>query len=435
MPSTIILRMPPDGTDETEWLVVDDAGVRTGPRQRGPLSLAAAVAQNHRLVVLVSATDVLLAEPELPPGSGAKLARAVPFALEEHLTEDIDTLHFAIGRRSAGTTTPVAVVARELLQGWIATLNAAGLNPGVIYADVSLLPENPGQTILWIEDSRLSVRRAGQPPFTVEVSPIDEALAIAGVISDPQPTADHEPAAAETHLELEPPRTPESALLFTTQEDWARVQDTFDTLIDRFASLKVQLLPEGPLVWLARELPNTHAINLLQGEFAPPENYGSQWRKWRVAAFLGLGLLGTHIAAEALSLHQTKKQSAELQTSINQIFASTIPGEKPVDARRQMQARLSQIRGSAAGPEYFLHTLQSLSEALSARPHTSIDALSYRESTMDLKITAPSVDDLGRLSQVMQQHGLTAEIQSSTPVGNAVEGRVQIRAPQGGASK
>jgi len=427
--------MPPPGSEDTEWLVVDDDGVRTGPRQRGPLSLAAAVAQTHRLVVLVAATEIMVAEPELPPGSGAKLARAVPFALEEQLTEDIDTLHFAIGRRGAGTTTPVAVVAREALQGWIATLNAAGLNPAAIYADVALLPENPGQTVLWIEDSRLSVRRTGQPPFTVEVAPIEEALAVAGVISDPLPP----PAPADTDgtmaIELPPPPEPESALLYATQEDWTRVQSTFDTLIERFASLKVQLLPEGPLVWLARELPHTQAINLLQGEFAPPENYGSQWRRWRVAAFLGIGLLGTHIAAEALSLHQSKKQSAELQTSIEQIFSSSMPGEKPVDARRQMQSRLSQIRGSAAGPEYFLHALQSLSDAISGRPHTSVDALSYRESTLDLKITAPSVDDLAQLSQVMQKQGLTAEIQSSVPAGNAIEGRMQIRASAEGGRK
>ena len=242
-------------------------------------------------------------------------------------------------------------------------------------------------------------------------------------------------AAAETDVVAEAP-APASALLFATQEDWAQVQDAFDKLIDRFESLKVQLLPEGPLVWLARELPTANAINLLQGEFAPQENYGSQWRKWRVAAFLGIGLLGTHICADALSLHQAKKHSAELQTSIEQIFASSLPGEKPVDARRQMQARLSQIRGTGAGPEYFLRTLQSLSGAIAGRPKTSVDALSFRESTLDLKLTAPTVDDLAALSQSMQKQGLIAEIQSSTPSGNGIEGRVQIRGAAGtGAGK
>lgn len=407
--------MPPAGSDETEWLVIDETGVRTGPRQRGPLSLAAAVAHNHRVIALVPATEVMLAEPELPPGSGTKLARAVPFALEELVTDDIDTLHFAIGRRAAGGTTPVVVVARSLLESWIAALREAGLSPHAIYADVSLLPDNPGQTVLWLEESRLSVRRAAGPAFTVEVSPIEEALAVAGII--------HEPLHSEG-VEAPPP---ESAVLYTTQEDWAAVQDTFNRLQDRFASLKVQLLPEGPLMWLARQLPDMQAINLLQGEYAPSEDYGSHWRRWRVAAFLAMGLLGTHIAAESLALHQARKQSAELKTSLEQVFSSALPGERPADPRRQMMTRLAQIRGAAAGPQYFLRTLQSLSGALAGRPNTSVDALSYRDATLDLKITAPSVGELSQFSQLMSKQGLTAEIQSSNPVGSAVEGRMQIR--------
>lgn len=424
MPTTLLLRMPPAGSDETEWLVVDDGGERTGPRQRGPLALAAAIAQHHRVVALVPATEVMLAEPELPPGSGAKLARAVPFALEELVTDDIDTLHFAIGKRGAGSTTPVAVVARSLLDSWLATLKSAGLTPQALFADVSLLPENPGQTVLWIEESRLSVRRAAGPAFTVEVSPIDEALAVAGMIhaSVEAEGGDAVPAA-------------ENALLYTTQEDWSQVQDAFDKLLDRFASLKVQLLPEGPLVWLARQLPGTQAINLLQGEYEPSEDYGSQWRRWRVAAFLAAGLLATHIAAESFALHQANKQSAELKTGIDQIFASAMRGENPVDPRRQMQARLSQIRGSAAGPEYFLRTLQSLSGAVASRPNTSVDALSYRDATLDLKVTAPGVEDLSQFSQLMIKEGFTAEIQSSNPVGDTVEGRMQIRAAGAGSKK
>jgi general secretion pathway protein L len=420
MASTLLLRMPPAGSDETEWLVVDETGSRTGPRQRGPLSLAAAVAQQHRVVALVPATDVMLAEPELPPGSGAKLARAVPFALEELVTDDIDTLHFAIGRRGPGNTTAVAVVARTLLESWLATLKAAGLNPQALYADVALLPDNPGQTVLWLEDTRLSVRRASGPAFTVEVSPIEEALAVAGVI--------HDAPAGEG---MEPPPL-DSAVLYTTPEDWERVQDSFDKLIDRFASLKVQLLPEGPLVWLARELPQAPAINLLQGEYAQADNYGSQLKRWRVAAILAVVWLGTHIAAESFALHQANKQNKELQASIDTLFSQSMPGATATDPRRQMQSRLAQIRGGAGGPEYFLRALHSLSGAATQRRGTVIDALSYRDATLDLKITAPSVEELSQFSQLIGKDGLTADLQSSNPVGSGVEGRLQVRAPKTG---
>src|ERR1700678_2917790 len=119
MPQTLLLRIPSPGQEETEWLTIDDSGLSETIRQRGSLTLAAAVAGTGNVVVLAPATQILLAEPELPPGSGIKLARAVPFALEEQLTEDIDQLNFAIGRRRDSGGTPVAVVSRSILQGWV----------------------------------------------------------------------------------------------------------------------------------------------------------------------------------------------------------------------------------------------------------------------------------------------------------------------------
>ena len=159
MPQSLLLRLPSPGQDETEWLTLDEAGAPTPTRQRGTLSLAAAVWRRGRVIALAPASQILLAEPELPPGSGAKLARAVPFALEEQLTEDVDLLSFAIGRRRAGGSTPVAVVSRSVLQGWMAELDSAGIVPEAIYPDISLMPENPGQTVLWLEQERLAVRR------------------------------------------------------------------------------------------------------------------------------------------------------------------------------------------------------------------------------------------------------------------------------------
>src|SRR5580700_11199625 len=137
MPQTLLLRLPPAGQEETEWLTLDETGAPTPTRQRGSLSLAAAVWRTGRVVVLAPSTQILLAEPELPPGSGTKLARAVPFALEEQLTEDVDQLSFAIGQRRSHGRIPVAVVSRSVLQGWIADLSAAGLDPQSIYADIS----------------------------------------------------------------------------------------------------------------------------------------------------------------------------------------------------------------------------------------------------------------------------------------------------------
>jgi general secretion pathway protein L len=413
MPHTLLLRLPAPGEEDAEWLAIDETGVPTTTRQRGPMNLAAAVARSAQVIVMAPATQILLAEPELPPGSGLKLARAVPFALEEQLTEDVDSLVFALGKRRASGGTPVAVVSRTVLEGWLAQLGAVGIEPVAIYPDMSLLPDNPGQTVLWLENERLSVRRPGKLPLAVELTPVTEALIVAGVIADP--LAEHQAAPSE------------NAVLYVTRDDWGRVQLEIERLVDQFESLKIQLLADGPLPWLARSLAGTDAVNLLQGEFARNTDYTARWRRWRSAAVLAAGLLVAHVAAEAVQLRQAKHETAAIDTQIAQVFSSAMPAEPLQDPRRQMQARLDQIRRAGGGPQYFLRTLEVLSGALAATPKTRIDSMSYRENALDMKVTAPSLADLSQLSQLVGKQGLTAEIQSSTPAAAGVEANLQVR--------
>jgi general secretion pathway protein L len=418
MPHTLLLRLPASGEEETEWLSIEDSGAPSTARQRGPLSLAAAVARSARVVALAPASQILLAEPELPPGSGVKLARAVPFALEEQLTEDVDQLSFSIGRRPVSGHTPVAVVSRATLQSWIAQLAAAGIDPVAIYPDISLVPENPGQTVLWLEGSRLAVRRPGSLPFAVELTPVAEALAVAGVIPDPL---------AEPPREGEAPPPLESAVLYANREDWTRVQEEFQALAGSFASLKVQILADGALPWLGRSLQGTEAVNLLQGDFARNTDYNARWLRWRTAAMLAGGLLFAHIAAAMIRIHQANHETQALDSEISQMFQQAMPSEKMQDPRRQMQARLDRIRHAGPGPEYFLHSLEVLSTAISTAPSTRINSLAYREQALDLRVTAPSLTALAQISQQVSKQGLTADIQSSQPVEGGVDAHLQVR--------
>ena len=414
MPQILLLRLPPPGQEDTEWLVMDDSGESATTRQRGSLTLAAAVSRTGKVIALVPATQILLAEPELPPGSGIKLARAVPFALEEQLTEDIDQMSFAIGRRRPSGGTSVAAVSRAVLQKWIADLRAAGLEPVAIYPDILLMPENPGHTVLWLENGRLAVRRPGALPLAVELSPVSEALVVAGVIADPIHTA----------VEL---KAPESALLYVTREDWAKSQKEFEQLADKFESLKIQLLPDGPLPWLARGLAHTDAVNFLQGEFERTTDFNARWRQWRTAALLAAALLLVHAAAAALQIREAKRETAALDAQIANVFSAAMPGERLQDPRRQMQSRLDRIRKSGTGPEYFLRTLKVLSGAMAVAPKTDVDSLSYREDSIDMKVRASSLAAVSQLSQFIGKQGMTAEIQSSTPVAGGVEAHLQLR--------
>src|SRR3954470_7408792 len=173
MADWLLLRLPHDPSQEASWILADARGNALSAPQVGALDVAAQRAVGRHVCVLVPGTDVLLTEPELPAKAGAKLQQIVPYALEEQLAEDIDELHFAIGKRSRdGPTTPVAVVALSLMDEWTSTLKAAGLVPEAMYVDSDLLPVNPGHAVALLEDDVVVVR----PPVGSTISMPSDAL-------------------------------------------------------------------------------------------------------------------------------------------------------------------------------------------------------------------------------------------------------------------
>jgi len=133
-----------------------------------------------------------------------------------------------------------------------------------------------------------------------------------------------------------------------------------------------------------------------------------------------------------LQIRNANHDSAVLDGQMSQIFSIAMPGDKMVDPRRQMQTQLDRIRKSGAGPQYFLHTLQVLGGALTSSPKATIESMSYREHSLDVKLTAPDLAALSTISQAVGKQGLTGEIKSSTPTAAGIEANMQFRSPGAG---
>src|SRR5262245_53754069 len=67
----------------------------------------------QKIIVLVPGEDVLLIQVQLPKMSKARLAKAIPYALEDQITEDPDNLHFAISKVKENGLIAVAVVNKK----------------------------------------------------------------------------------------------------------------------------------------------------------------------------------------------------------------------------------------------------------------------------------------------------------------------------------
>jgi general secretion pathway protein L len=401
MAEWLIIRLAREPQRGARWIVADDAGRIVVQSQGGPLGEAVTLAAGRRVCVLVSGADVLVTEADVPVRSNAKIQQVVPFALEEHLADDIESLHFAVGRRTASGRLQVAVVARTLLDGWLTELKAAGLAPEAVYADSELVPANPGQAVALLDGEDVVLRM-----------PDSAAVALpAGTFAAAFDLAQHDDV--------------RGLIVYAEPDDWARRSGEVDALRERFDTIKVQLLPDGAVALFARELATAEPVNLLQGNYAPTSSFASGWRAWRVAAFLAAGLLGLHILGKALELGALTRAERRIDASIEEVFRKAMPGEQnTVDARRRMEQRLAAARGGGTG---LLPALGAVAQARSGVPGTAVQNLSYREGMLDIRMSAPNAEALDRLSELLRSQGYDADLTSSSTTEAGYEGRLQLR--------
>jgi general secretion pathway protein L len=410
MAELLVVRLnPANVADAAQWLVVDGAGAPLGKVQSGALADAAPLSLNRRTIVLVPGTDALLAEPVLPAKSGAKAAQIVPFALEEQLADDVEDLHFAVGRRDGRPGTPVTVVARARMQEWLETLSAAGIRADAMHAETTALPVTPNGVTLVIDDARVYVRREQGQGAVLEVEPLIEALQLALASGD---------------------ESREHVTIYVSETDYEREKDLLEGLREFTASLQLKLLPDGPLPLLAANALSASPVNLLQGAYAVKRSLNVSFAPWRYAAVLALVFVATHLGLKTWQYFHYKSAETRLDQQITEVFQQAMPGApvpSPLQARRQFELRLSQLRGSAPQSGIMV-SLAALGEAIAQSPDTTIEAISYRNNTTEVRVLAPTVDVLDRIRQVATEKGLGAEIQSANPREAKFEGRLQLKA-------
>lgn len=406
MADSVVLRLR-DDPGNCEWVVVDADGRLTERRRDGSLSDARASATGRRLIVLVPGPAVVTTRAELPQVSKARQRQMLPFTLEDQFAEDVASLHFAAGSRTADDQLYVSVVGRERLEEWLQQLTAAALEPVAMYADTDGVADTPSTLNIIYENDTVFARRPGDAAVSIEGLPFSDAVAI--VADDPDgesavqhallciDAASHEANAAEIHA-----------------------------LSEKFASFDVKLLNEDALPLFASKLINHPGANLLQGIYAPKSNWGAMLKPWRVAAMLAAGLVATALLGTVVEYIQLRRTDTLLTTTLETRCGEQFNNTNIRQCESEVNALLGTRGESSGGSEEFLATLASVAETSNAA--NTLRSISYRNSVMDMQLVTPDVPALDAFSRSLDDAGaFTVSVQSTNPQEDGtVESRVQI---------
>ena len=275
--------------EQARWLL---QGTARPTVQHGTLDEAMVAATGHPVIVLAPAERLVLTGTELQIRQKAKLRKAIAYALEEQLAEDIDVLHFALGPVESGRQS-VAVIERDLLQQWLAACSRHQIIPRAIVPDVLALPWQEGDWFAACDQQRALVRTG-------------RAMGYA---------CDRDNLAILLQASLDEAETPPANIHLWQCGDTEALQWPHDQprlLRHRCDGEILQLLSES--------LDLNAAINLLQGDFSTQTDLTKSLKPWRWAAGLALVLFALGYTGKLIERHHLATQQQALRQQAEQIY-------------------------------------------------------------------------------------------------------------------
>ncbi|HEY1076322.1 MAG TPA: type II secretion system protein GspL, partial [Fontimonas sp.] len=346
MRETLYIRLRAAEADApTAYCIASPDAVASFVVETAPLEAVLAHAAGRRLVVLVPSADVRLASVALPAKQAAKALQAIPYLLEDQLADDVETLHFALGTRQGDGGWPVAIVAHQRLQQWLALFTERGLRPDAMIPDVlALAVPAERQFSMLVDGEQILVRSGSDNGFVCAREDLELSLQLA----DPE---------RERSLRIAIPR-----------------DQQFDP-----STLGRDVEPlhgyTQPLDALLQALRPAQAIDLLQGNYSAKQNLIRHWLPWRLAASLaGIAVL----LAAAVHGVQAFRLGSELQalnSANEERYKQIFPGEtRIVDLDAQLTQQLTRLSGGT-GNAKMLPLIATVASAQAAVSGLKIDAL------------------------------------------------------------
>ena len=408
---TLLIRLLPDVPEQAvrraEWLVFEANQPTLGSSERGELKDITELTRSRRVIVLTPTEDTLLSTIQIKTRNRQQLVKAIPFALEEDLAEDVDNLHFALGERLEDDEYAVCAVAKSRMDTWMEDLNAAGIVPHALIPELQTLPlSEHGSWSLVLEDQRALVRTGKCGGFAVEPDNLNVLIGHALEEFQTLPEAIHIYRCDQNA---------DARLPFTPPVEWSESH-------------------ECPLELLASGLDTKSSINLLQGNYVIKDKAGSLLRPWRVAAALAGAWLIIQVVSGIMDYRRLAAEELTLRAEIERVFKQTFPDvTRVVNPRVQMEQRLQTLKKGqkTEDKDSFLALLGAGGQAIKATRGVRIDTLNYRNGRLEISLLATDLQSLDGIKLRLQKGGFVAEIESAESVGQRIEARLRIQGNKG----
>lgn len=357
------------------------------------------VAHGREVIVIVPAEDVLLASVTLPKMNRSRLLQAIPFALEEQIIEDVDTLHFAAGDYRPNEPVPVLVVARTKMNDWMSLLRSWQVTADIMIPATFALPVVPHEWHV-LANHTVIVRTGVDAGFACDKENATELLVMSleGLSLPPQ----------RIRVENANPEPLVLVLPVTVEQ--------------------TQITQEKQLEIMAFAASQSAPVDLLQGDYQSKKtrHLPKLTSMLRAIVYLAAAWLALLFLYPVVSFGILDRRAADLNSQLAVIYKHYYPDATNMAvAKDRLQQKLNKLT-SGVGENKLLSLMASIGKGLTQASGVQLKRMDYQNNVMTLEIAANSSQSFSLFTDALGQQGLRVTQQNANLNGARVSATLQI---------
>lgn len=412
MLKTLLIRPHPFKADLIQWGVLENQLLVD--RSQGYQSidtLPQAEEEYFEVVCLAPSARFFVAKVELPNVNPRMIKRALPFAIEEQVATDVETLHLSVLGKESKQKLFVSAVEHELMRQWVALGNEETHGPITqLVPDALCVPHQAKCWELLVEEDDVYVR------IDEHYFIYSEHENVVHILDALYQESDAKPEIIRVYL-----KNPdgEKLLVASLENHLAMSADT---------AIEVQSYTDA-LELLANEFFKQDLENHLQGDYrliVKKEKKQSPWRlPLALAAVWAVFAVG-HYQYQAVVIEE---QALTVKKASRDLYRTLFPDTQrtPRSIKRSMQSKLSSEQAPVGS---FVGTLVQVGQVRQQSPFNSmlIKSIRFNEKRggLLLEMNANTVTTFDEFKTALVDQGLNAELTSVASQEGTVFGRVRI---------
>ena len=301
------------------------------------------------------------------------LAKSIPYAIEEELSNEVEENYFAFRLNSDGSQDVVATN-KSQMQRLQQTIESQQLSVAAIHCETEWLLSAEDTVCIWFDDDSALIKLDAQQAMRVANHQVDDMLPV-----------------------------------FAADKSLLRANQNIATKTSQW-----QLGPPITAAECCQHLLSSAPLNLYTEELKSSQQPKTQ-ESWRLVSGLVAAVLVSWVLIQTIQWFQLDQDVAELKAQQQALFQQVYPDAAPAeltDPYAALQSRLKlNSEQNRAGSQLFLSLVDHLGQATNQHPMIQLRSLRLVDDKTEVQVVGPRLTVINEFHQTLQQQAPAFNVQ------------------------